>query len=136
MKKLPSMPRHWSQSSQPPRVIRPPERTSPLTCESPNSTVVPGAPKTPAATWGVPGGLVVTRGGSLGALSHHKRYSPRTQTRGDDKHSGFSQKRGIGSDTESRAFPKGGNMVGIFGSSLSLADAVPSSPVIRDKTFP
>src|SRR5262249_1108079 len=93
------------------------------------------APKTPAAIWGVPGGLVVTSGGSLGALSHHKRYSPRTQMCGEDRHSAFSQQRGLGFAAESRAFSKEGSIMEIFGSSLSdpLADAVVGSAVIRDK---
>jgi hypothetical protein len=63
-KKLASIPDVLARSNQYPAVILPQERHPSFTVESLNNVVVPRAPNTPACASGVPGGLVVTRGGN------------------------------------------------------------------------
>src|SRR5262245_57951071 len=74
-KKLASIPQVCARLNQKPPVKRPPERMSSLMRSSPNRTVVPGRPMTPASASGVPGGLVVKSGGKWSPLVHQSRYS-------------------------------------------------------------
>src|SRR5262245_52581082 len=79
-KKFASAPVVWSSLNQKPAVNRPPDRRPLSTKLSPNSTLVPGSPRTPACASGVPGGLVVSNGGKRLPLVHHSKNSALNQT--------------------------------------------------------
>src|SRR5262245_3161597 len=74
-----SMPR--PEANDPPTAKRRPERRSPLTALSPNSTVVPSLPRVPAIVRSVPVGLVVTSGGRPAGRIQTARYSALAQNR-------------------------------------------------------